>query len=95
MGLFSGNKEDELSKKDMKVLEKYNLDMLTNREDLESVRKIVTELMGTGMMEFGARLGGGSEKDVLKLQSYYLRAMVEQNFIIIRQLDRLTSAIGK
>ena len=73
------------------MLEKYNLTALTDPDDIESVRKIISELSGTGLMEMGATLGGGSEKDILKIQMYYLRAIVEQNFIIIRQLDKIAN----
>ena len=97
MGLFKSadQKEAERQEKERRVLEKYNLTALTDPDDIESVRKIVSELTGTGLMEMGATLGGGSEKDFLKLQMYYLRAIVEQNCIIIRQLDRLIKAIEK
>lgn len=93
MGIFKSadQKEAERQEKERRVLEKYNLTALTDPEDIESVRKIITELTGTGLMEMGATLGGGSEKDILKTHMYYLRAIVEQNFIIIRQLDKIAN----
>ena len=93
MGIFKSadQKEAERQEKERRVLEKYNLTALTDPDDIESVRKIVSELTGTGLMEMGATLGGGSEKDILKIQMYYLRAIVEQNFIIIRQLDKIAN----
>lgn len=93
MGLFKSADEKEMERlaKEQKALEKYNLTTLTDPADIESVKKIVEELTGTGLMELGITLGGGSEKDLLKIQMYYLRAIMEQNFIIIRLLDKLVS----
>ena len=76
--------------KEQRMLEKYGLSSLQNQEDVNSVRKIVQELTGTGLIEFGATLGGGGEQ---KVQMYYQRAMLEQNFIIIRQLDRIAALL--
>lgn len=45
-------------------------------------------------MELGVALGGGSDRDIQKNQMYYQRALIEQNFIIIRQLDRITKLLS-
>lgn len=92
MGLFksANEKERERQEKEQQMMDKYGLSSLTDPEDIASVRKIIQELSGTGMMELGVTLGGGSEKDIAKIQMYYLRAIMEQNFILIRQLDKLT-----
>ena len=83
-------KEEKLARKQQEMLDKYGLSELTNPDDIESVKKIVNELAGTGAMEVGLALGAGSERDIAKNQMYYLRAIVEQNFIMIRQLDRIS-----
>lgn len=92
MGLFKSadEREQEKRQKEEAIMNKYGLSSLSDPEDIASVRKIVQELTGTGLMEFGVTLGGGSEKDIARIQMYYLRAIMEQNFIIIRQLDKLT-----
>ncbi len=98
MALFGGNKEtkeEKQARKELEMLQKYGLQSLKDKEDVESVRKIVTELAGTGLMEAGAALGGGSEKDLLKIQMYYQRALIEQNFIMIRQLDKIASKLDE
>lgn len=89
MALFKSAEEKAAiaAEKEQKALKKYGLESLTDPQDIESVKTIVTELLGTGLMEFGATLGSGS--DASRVSMYYLRAIVEQNFIIIRQLDRL------
>lgn len=79
-----------------KFLKKYHLEELTNKSDLDSVSKIYSELSGTGMMEFGASLtnlfGASKTEDLLTV--YYLRTIIEQNFIMIRQLERISRAVG-
>lgn len=98
MALFGNNKEtkeEKVARKEREILEKYGLENLTDPQDIESVKKIVSELAGTGLMEAGITLGGGNEKDILKIQLYYQRAILEQNFILIRQLDRISSLLEK
>lgn len=92
MALFKSAEEKEQIKeeKTVQMLRKYGLEHLSDPRDVESVKKIVSELTGTGLLEAGIVLGGGNEKDILKTQMLYERAIVEQNFIIIRLLDRLT-----
>ncbi len=95
MGLFNGGetKEEKQARKQQEMLAKYGLQNLTDPTDISSVKKIVEELVGTGMMEFGIKLGGGSEKDIAQTQLYYQRAILEQNFIMIRQLDKIASLL--
>lgn len=92
MALFktADEKAQIAAEKEQKMLDKFGLGNLRNQDDINSVRKIVQELSGTGFMEFGATLGGGGEQ---KAQMYYQRAMLEQNFIIIRQLDRIATML--
>jgi hypothetical protein len=94
MGLFGGGtREEKEARKQEAMLSKYHLTELSNPDDIESVKTIIEELAGTGMMELGLTLGGGSEKDLLKTQMYYQRALLEQNFIMIRQLNRIEKAL--
>lgn len=97
MALFKSAEEKaaKAAEKEQKLLEKYNLTALSNPEDIESVRKIVSELVGTGISEVGLALSGGNEKEYMRLQMNFQRAIVEQNFIIIRQLDKISKALTK
>lgn len=97
MALFKSAEEKaaKAAEKEQKLLEKYNLTALSDPEDIESVRKIVTELVGTGISEVGLALSGGNEKEYMRLQMNFQRAIVEQNFIIIRQLDKISKALTK
>lgn len=95
MGLFGGNKETKEEKQERKaqeLLDKFSLGSISH-DYVDSVRKISEELAGTGMMEFGAQLSGMKADDQLKVQ--YLRAIVEQNFIIIRELDEISKKLSK
>ena len=86
-------KQAEKEQKELEMLEKYGLENLTNPADIESVRKIISELTGTGLMEFGNMLAP-NEKDMLRVQMQYQRAIVEQNFLLIRLFSELNSKIG-
>lgn len=95
MALFKSNeeKQNEQEQKEIKMLQKYGLENLSNPADRESVRKIVSELLGTGMMETGMKLQ--LAKAEVALPVYYQRAILEQNFIMIRQLDRIAQLLEK
>lgn len=94
MALFSKSSADKTDKT-QEMLAKYGLETMNDPADIESVRKIINELVGTGMMETGMKLGsiGSKAEDILPV--YYQRAILEQNWIIIRQLDRLNKALEK
>ena len=93
MALFGAKetKEDKVARKTQAMLEKYGLEYL-DPKDMESVRSIGNALMGNGMIELGTALTG-SGVDVAKMS--YLRALIEQNWIIIRQLDRLNKKLDQ
>lgn len=87
MALFGGeSKEDKQERKVQELLEKYGLQDLSDPRDLASVKNISYTLMGNKMIEMGNVLSG-SGVDSAKMS--YLSAIVEQNWIIIRQLDKL------
>lgn len=95
MALFKEKetKEEKQERKELEMMQKYGLDELTDPKDKESVKKIVSELVGTGLMETGMKLAMGNAGDLLKVS--YLRATMEQNFIIIRQLEKLNRLLDK
>lgn len=92
MALF-GNGESKDEKKERKaqeMLSKYGLDCLSDPKDLEAVKNIQYSLMGNKMIELGAALQGNGV-DAAKMS--YLNAIMQQNYIIIRQLDRIAKAL--
>ena len=93
MALFGQKetKEEKIARKTQALLEKYGLEHL-DPKDLESVRGINLALMGNSMTELGTALTGNSV-DSAKLS--YLRALTEQNWIIIRQLDKINKKLGR
>lgn len=93
MGMF-GNKVSKEEKKAAKMQEmanKYNLCDI-NPKDLETIKSINYELMGTGLMEFGTLLTGKAEDNV---KIAYLNTLIQQNWIIIRQLDEISKKLDK
>lgn len=92
----SGNSEKE-QQKIAKALQKYGIEALKNDDDYNSAVAIMETMAGTGLGALGADLtqlgGGNSEKANLNLIRHYERAIFEQNWIIIRQLDRIASAL--
>lgn len=89
MALFGGeSKEEKNERKVQELLNKYGLQELADPRDLDAVRNIAGALMGNKLIELGTAMQGGGA-DSAKMS--YLRAIVEQNWIIIRQLDKLNS----
>ena len=86
MGLLNNDAKKE--EKAQALLNRYGLQELTDPRDKQSVKNIALNLMGNKLIELGTALSGNGA-DAAKLS--YLNAIMEQNFIIIRQLDRLNN----
>lgn len=91
MGLF-GNNEEKQEQKIQALLQKYGLEELTDPRDVQAVRSIATNLAGNKLIEVGITLQGNAT-DSAKLS--YLNAIMDQNFIMIRQLDKICKALEK
>lgn len=93
MALFGGKetKEDKVARKAQAMMEKYGLDGLEGK-NLESARAISNALMGNSLIELG-NIFTGSGVDTAKMS--FLRAIVEQNWIIIRQLDAINKKLDR
>ena len=81
MGLFKSEEE-----KTQEMMAKYGLERLTDEHDQKAVEKILSKIVGNRLIAAGTLLGGKAE-DVAKID--YLDILMQQNFIIIRQLDKL------
>ena len=94
MGLFGNgeSKEEKKARKEAAILAKYGLEDLSGK-DLESVKTIVSELAGNKFLETGALLTGAKSEDLVKMST--LTTLVEQNWIIIRMLDRISKQLDK
>ena len=75
---------------------KRHLDELTNEDDINAIRRIFYDNAGTGWLDNDTitLLMATDTNDVNVLLVQYLRTIVEQNFIIIRQLERISRATG-
>lgn len=75
---------------------KYRLGELTNEDDINAIRRIFYDNAGTGWLDNDTitLLMTTNTNDVDVLLAQYLRTIVEQNFIIIRQLERISRATG-
>ena len=95
MELFGNGKEtkeEKQERKNQELLAKYGLENMTDK-DLESIRNIINDLMGNGLFKTGMALSFAKAEEQAKVT--YLSALVEQNWIIIRQLDQINKKLDK
>ena len=91
--MFGGKSKDEKKQEQIsKFMEKYHIDELDTR-DLETVKNIANDLAGNGLLKAGMALSFTNGADQAKVT--YLSALVEQNWLIINQLNRLNKNIEK
>ena len=94
MGLFNTNnetKEEKQKRKMQETLNKYELNNLDPKY-ANAVNNISLALAGNNLIELGSTLGITSAEN---LTTSYLKAIVEQNFIMIRQLDEISKKLNK
>ena len=84
-------KDEEQERKTRAVLKNYGMEGFTGK-DAEAVREIARSMSGNSIVALGAGLSGNGT-DSAKLG--YLNAIVQQNFIMIRQLERILKAVEK
>lgn len=95
MGIFE-SKEDKQKRKDQEARAKlalYGLSDLSDPKDLQLALEIINGMTGVGVMETGIAIGGNNTNDILRCQLYYQSAVYKQNFLIIRQLDRIAKLL--
>lgn len=94
MGLFNTNnetKEEKQKRKMQETLNKYELNNLDPKY-ANAVNNISLALAGNNLIELGSTLGMTSAEN---LTTSYLKAILEQNFIMIRQLDEISKKLNK
>lgn len=87
-----GNNDAKRQQKTKVILEKYGLQGLSDPKDQQAVYNLAYEMSGSALESIGLFMQGNSA-DSAKLDA--LRALMEQNFIMIRQLDRITKLLEK
>lgn len=87
-----GSKEAKPDKKAQKYLAKKGLENLESNVDPQ-VRQIADDLAGSGFMKAGLALSFAKAEEQVKIGS--LSALVEQNWIIIKQQDEILKELKK
>lgn len=82
----SERKKEEKIPKSEKVLQQFGLSGL-DEIDADSVRWVSGELTGNGLLEFSSLLSGAKSSELI--MNSCLRALVEQNWILLRQLNKM------
>jgi DNA-directed RNA polymerase specialized sigma54-like protein len=72
------------------LMQQYGLSEV-DVKDKEMLLKVVNSLRSMGLMKAGIALSFGKAADQVTIG--YLSALVEQNFIIIRQLDKIRKSL--
>lgn len=84
MGLFNTPKANQ--GKAAAAVQAYGMDILTDPADQEAIQRIMASLAVMDLINQDNPLGGAQ---IDRINAHYLRAIFEQNNIIIRQLERL------
>lgn len=90
MALFKTQEEKQQAQnnKIYQAMVRYGVDDLSDPKDMQAIQNIVNSLAGSSLMEVGS-LMAGTEAIMNRVNAQYSKAIFEQNFIIIRQLERL------
>lgn len=89
---FKENYEKVKAKAGEEAASKIGLDGLNDPQDLICVKQIMMDIAGNKWLKAGSLLSAKGD-DVAKLG--YLSAMMNQNWIMIRQLDRIEKLLEK
>lgn len=94
MALFGEKKSKEEKEEEQlqKFMDKYQLEDL-DKKDLVVLQRIASDLAGNAWFKTGMALSFAKSEEQAKVT--YLSALVEQNWMIIRQLSRLNSNVEK
>lgn len=84
------SKEDKQQEKLQQFMDRYQLEGL-DEKDLVVLQRIASDLAGNSWFKAGMALSFSKAEEQAKVT--YLSALVEQNWMIIRQLSRLNKNI--
>ncbi len=88
MALFNKESKEEKQAQELQaLLEKYGLEDINDPLTAKAVQGIATTMTSSSLVSLGSAPPFKGE-DMAKIDC--LRAIIEQNFIIIRQLDKLS-----
>lgn len=94
MALFNSKetKDDKKQQEINKFMEKYQLEEIDDK-DLVIIKKIATDLIGNNLFKTGMALSFAKAEEQAKVS--YLSALVNQNWIMIRQLNNISNKLDK
>lgn len=94
MALFSSkeNKDDKKQQEINNFMNKYQLEEIDDK-DLVIIKKIATDLIGNNLLKAGMALSFAKAEEQAKVT--YLSALVNQNWIMIRQLNNISNKLDK
>ena len=89
---FEEKMEKRDEKKAAKVYPKFGLEDVSAKY-ADAVGEIAASLSGNVMGEVGTAIAGGKTEDIVKMT--YLKALTQQNWILIRQMDEISKKLDK
>ena len=94
MALFNSkeNKDDKKQQEINNFMTKYQLEEIDDK-DLVIIKKIATDLIGNNLLKAGMALSFAKAEEQAKVS--YLSALVNQNWIMIRQLNNISNKLDK
>ena len=94
MALFNSkeNKDDKKQQEINNFMVKYQLEEIDDK-DLVIIKKIATDLIGNNLLKAGMALSFAKAEEQAKVS--YLSALVNQNWIMIRQLSNISNKLDK
>lgn len=94
MALFNTkeNKDDKKQQEINNFMNKYQLEEIDDK-DLVMIKKIATDLIGNNLLKAGMALSFAKAEEQAKVS--YLSALVNQNWIMIRQLNNISNKLDK
>lgn len=92
MALFETKeeKQEKQEKQIKKFMDKYQLEDL-DEKDLVVLKRIANDLAGNGFLKAGMALSFANAEEQAKVT--YLSTLIEQNWMIIRQLSRINKKL--
>lgn len=76
------------------IIQKYGINALSDPVDRQTLEDAVRVLANAGLFNLGPLIGG-DPTTVERINASYTRAILEQNFVIIRQLERLNNNLER
>lgn len=94
MAIFKSkeSKEDKKLKEIEKFMVRYQLDEI-NDKDLKIIKNIANDLAGNNLIKAGMALSFARVEEQAKVS--YLSAIIQQNWIMIRQLNNLNNKLDE